>query len=425
MFAVRHLRGLATNVLAVSCAFLISSIFLTITAAPLVGDKEYVGKLEAELVPNMEDLEKVVFKPVSDLSKVKFATPLSGNNNVTGARLYHPPQDKAALLALLVEPEDGKPFLYADLNDDKVLTDDERFTFKHGEDDNPFLLETTLRVPLSNMPFQSFPIFVRYFKDVDWDELKEGERIFQQSTSAFARGMVDIEGSKTLVEYGYDGKSKKISASLGWIGVDGDGDGKILIHKLSPEAAEARAETVIFRAGQHYVSTKRVDVEKNEIVMRAHQASDYKRVELRVGSELPDFTFTDFNGKKRKLSEFRGKYVLVDFWASWCPPCREELPYLRAAYTRFHSRNFEILGMNNDDDISPVKSWLKSNDLTWTQATPESIEDVMRKLRITSFPTTLLLGPDGKIISLDQDGQPQLRGEELLKSLDDVLNHKN
>ena len=191
--------------------------------------------------------------------------------------------------------------------------------------------------------------------------------------------------------------------------------------RFSPEAAYAREETVVFRVGQNYVSTKRVDLEKNEIVLRSHPASEYKRIELRVGSEMPDFSFTDFDGKKRKFSDFRGKYVLIDFWGTWCPACIEELPYQKTAYSRFQPRGFEILGMDDDQNAAAVKSWLKSNGLTWTQATTESIVDVKRGLRIFLFPTALLVGPDGKVISLDQKNQPDLRGRALLESLDELL----
>jgi peroxiredoxin len=269
--------------------------------------------------------------------------------------------------------------------------------------------------------FSTYPIVARYYDNVRWSHLKEGEELIQQSKSAFARGVVDIEGRKTLVQYDYNGQSKKISVSNGWLGVDGDGDGQIIMDRLSPEAAYARDETVIFRAGQSYVSTKRVDLEKNEIVLRAREVSEYKRMELRVGSEVPDFNFTDFDGKKRKFSDFRGKYILVDFWGTWCPACIEELPYLKTAYSRFQPRGFEILGMNDDESVSAVKSWLKSNGLTWTQATTESIVEVKRNLRIFLYPTTFLVGPDGKVISLNQKNQPDLRGRDLWKSLDELL----
>jgi peroxiredoxin len=402
------------------------SLLLFVCAFPLrgaallvPGDAEYSGKLDSELIPHTEDLDQVVFKPLRDLSKIKFATPLESGVSVTAGRLYHPPQDKSSILTLLVEPEDdSEPYLYADINQDNVMTDDERFALAREEDDNPYILTATLKLPMKSALFQSYPVVVQYLKNIQWDDMNEGERMVLQSKEAFARGQVDIQGRKTLVQYGFDPKTKRISVSNGWFGVDADGDGKIVIDRFSPESAEAREETVIFRVGDNYVSTRRVDVEKNQIIMRSHPASDYKRVEVQVGSEVPDFNFTDFNGKKRKLSEFRGKYVLLDFWAAWCPPCRRELPYQKSAYSRFQARGFEILGMNNDDDPSQVKEWLKKNSLNWPQATMESIKDVEIRYRIHLFPTSLLIGPDGKVVVLAQD---KMRGPDLLKTLDRIL----
>ena len=107
----------------------------------------------------------------------------------------------------------------------------------------------------------------------------------------------------------------------------------------------------------------------------------------------------------------------------WCGPCRRELPYQKAAYARFQARGFEILGMNNDPDYTQIQPVLKKYGLGWPQATMNSIEQLEVRYRIHSFPTTLLVGPDGKIISLGQTRkrQPGLRGQTLLKTLDELL----
>jgi peroxiredoxin len=399
-------------------------LLLTPAGAARAADTEYTGKLEPELVANREDLEQVTLKPVQ-VSKIKFATAPEAGAHITASRLYHPGQDKSVILAALVEVEDETPTLYADLNLDNVLTDNERFELTRDEDGNPYILEATLKLPLTSGLFTSFPLHVQYLRGVRWDEMNEDERMLLQSKTAYARGYVDLAGKRTLVQFGYKPQSKKISATNGWLGVDGDGDGQIDMDRFSPEAAEAREETIIFRVGDQYVSPKRVDVEKNIVTLRTHSAADYKRVELRIGGEVPDFNFTDFQGKKRKLSEFRGKYVLIDFWGLWCPACRNELPYLKLAYSRFQARGFEILGMNTDQPemIPSLKATLKQNNLTWTQAQLDSIREVIRSYRIHLYPSSLLVDPEGKIVSLNQTkkGQPSLRGQELIRSLDRLL----
>lgn len=387
-------------------------------------DNEYIGKFEPRLAPNDEEMDHVIFKPF-DPSSIQLPLPIERGTTVTAARLQHAPTEKQAMWAILVEPKGASPYIYVDGNLDNAITKDERYELKAEEEGNPYILIAIANVQLQGGSFQTMPVLLQYFRSIKTDEMKEGDRLVLQSTEVFARGFVDIQGKRTLVQFGYNPRTKKISPNSGKIGVDCDGDGKIDLDRFSPEAAEASDETVIFRVGSVYVSMKKVDLEKNQIILKAHQASEYKRIELRMGGEVPDFAFTDFKGKKRKLSDFRGKYLLVDFWGTWCGPCRREMPYLKVAYKNFQPRGLEILGMNTDEaQILPdVKRWLEGNGLNWTQATRESIREVIRNFRIHSYPTTMLLGPDGTVLSLNQTkkDQPGLRGNDLLKSLDKIL----
>ena len=391
-------------------------------SAKSADDNQFVGQFENSLAAFTEDTDRLVFNAASE--DVLRGAKLSGEpTHLSANRLQNPVG--ASLVAVLVEEQDAKPMLFVDLNADNSFSDDEKFTFKREITDNPFLWVTTVNLPVKNSFFNTCQLFVRYLRTYKNDKMTDGDRLLEQSTQALARGTVDVKGKKVLVQYVYDFDDKKVNPLIGWQGVDTDGDGAIDMDTLSPEAGRAANETIVFRVGETYLSTKKADVGKNQIVLRENAAKDYRRVELAVGRELPDFGFVDLNGKKRRLSEFRGKYVLLDFWGFWCGPCQRELPYLREAYKRFQSRNLEIVGMNTDD-FTPesIKKTMAENNMTWTQARHDSFLELKDfQLRIESFPTTFLLAPDGKILSMSRDekGEPDLRGKDLLTTLDKIL----
>ncbi|MBP6686873.1 MAG: AhpC/TSA family protein [Lacibacter sp.] len=136
-----------------------------------------------------------------------------------------------------------------------------------------------------------------------------------------------------------------------------------------------------------------------------------------IGTMAPDITMPDVNGKNFSLSSLKGKYVLVDFWASWCGPCRGENPNLVAAYNKYKSKNFTILGVSLDKTKDAWLEAIKKDGLSWTHISDLKFWDseAVGLYGFNGIPYNVLLDPTGKIIA------DNLRGSDLERKLEEVL----
>ncbi len=400
--------------LVISLAFCLSCLARSaVIAGPQTA--RYVGKLNPELVPTPTLGFEKPMTPASETDRKSLPVALASEDEMFVGSLAI--WTSKGLRLAFVRPKSGSPHLYADTNSNGTFEESERHPLIPMKDSPEVEGAAMLYRDFAHGHFSNYPIRIAILKP---GSTAECVRPASSMEIVFAEGKVDVQGRQVLVSYTLDTETGTVDPDSGFIGMDCNGDGTIDRSPNSPEWRFANKNVVVFRVGEHYLSTESVDLSSGKIVLRSHPATAYTSIELQLQRKIADFPFTDFDGVEHRFSEFRGRYLLLDVWATWCSPCVAEIPFLKSNYEKYKKRGFEILGLDYDEELGAAKKFIAERGITWPQATRESIKD---HLTVYVFPTTVLLDPYGKIISMGSDGE--LRGENLEATLEKLLPDKH
>ena len=234
------------------------------------------------------------------------------------------------------------------------------------------------------------PLYASYMAAQQQQNMQEMQRIEQQMMG------LQAQAKEEAVKFAKANNGSVIAAYLGLVYLGQQPGSESDLKKLYDTLSPAVKNTFFGK-------------KMNEIVTASAATS--------IGSPAPEFAMNDASGKPVSLSSFKGKVVLVDFWASWCAPCREENPNVVAAYNQFKDKGFTVFGVSLDKDKAAWEKAIVDDKLAWTHVSDLKYWDnaAAKLYKVQSIPANFLLDKEGRIIARD------LRGPALTAKLAEVL----
>jgi thiol-disulfide isomerase/thioredoxin len=286
---------------------------------------------------------------------------------------------------------------YADLNANGDLSDDPPHRFELVNGKYSLYLELMAKVKDGG---ERYPVVMKLVIDRIARPGAAAKQLALLNFSATRRqGELELEAGATPLRFSITGSNGVYNEDYNSISFDLNHDGT-----FDPEVERYLVSEKYVNIGDASYEFA-VDSYGRSVTLTRLAGKRPARVILMPGYPAPDFAFVDLRGDGRRLADYRGKVVLLDFWGTWCGPCVASVPQLVEVYQKFHSKGFEILGIVTGDTREKLTAFTTEKDMSWPQ-TIESVKGPIATLyRVIGWPSYFLIGPDGLIIVAAPNGE--------------------
>jgi thiol-disulfide isomerase/thioredoxin len=310
---------------------------------------------------------------------------------------------------ILDRDEKNEYLLYTDLNGDGDLANEKPLSFKKTDGRQVIEIHRPLTETFNNQRRKyAYNVRIEALEELSIDKSQK-RTVLKIQTQTMRRGSLKLNDRQ--IAFAMIGSGGNYDFDYNRLYFDLDGDGKFDTETpFSPEVYLVKEKFINFGDASYEFA---VDHYGDSLTFKPLAKKMPARADLRIGSTAPDFSFKDLDGKARRLSDFRGKIVLIDVWGSWCAPCRREAPKLSAVYKNLKGKNFEIVSLNKNDDVKTIREFIGEHQMNWIHTQVE--EDFLTLYRVNGYPTYFLLDKDGKIIS-----NTLRAGEEMYKKIEEL-----
>lgn len=297
----------------------------------------------------------------------------------------------------ILDGDDASGYIfYADINANGDLSDDPVHRFEIVDGKPSLRLEISAKAEDGT---GTYPVVMKFVVDriappgnVD----KQLALLLYNRTKR--RGQFVLECGGAPLSFSITGTSGIYDGEYEWISFDLDHDGMIdldaegyLVRERYVNIGDMTYEFAVDRYGRN-------------VTLKPLAEKRPARAILKPGYPAPDFAFVDLEGNHRRLADYRGKVVLLDFWGTWCGPCVAAVPQLVAVHEKYHAKGFEIIGIAALDPPEKLKAFTAEKRMNWPQTTEGDKGPIATLYRITGWPSYFLIGADGNIIIAAPDG---------------------